>query len=417
MKTAIPFSIEQWKSLQHHIVSAFPYVTITEGQAQTYPYGQFEWFIAAAKTAITSWDKLPEHPDYLFGYLGYDIKNQLENLCSGNSQLIAFPECMVFEPEFLVGYANQELTVLIGELPVFKVTTCQFSTPNFGKPNPLTNEVNYQKNVDVIRDYIQQGEVYELNYCIGFRTKVQDFESPLDFWHFQSARNPMPFAAFVKCQHLNILSHSPERFLRRDGISLLSQPIKGTAKRNLEDKQADDLAAKALQTSIKERAENVMIVDLVRNDLARCSKLGTIKVPELFGIYSFKTVHQMISTISSELEPNTSFKDILKVTFPMGSMTGAPKIRAMQLIDTLENFQRGPFSGTIGYCLPNQKADWNVVIRSLFYNSESKELCWYAGGAITWDSHPAEEWAEVCLKTEAIVSALAAYGHILTETE
>lgn len=417
MKIAIPFSIEQWKSLQHYIVSAFPYVTITEGQAQTYPYGQFEWFIAASNTAITNWEKVTANADYLFGYLGYDIKNQLENLSSGNSQLIAFPECMVFEPDFLVGYANEELTVLIGELPVFKDTTFQFSTPNFGIPKPLTNEVNYQKNVDVIRDYIQQGEVYELNYCIGFRTKVQDFESPLDFWHFQSERNPMPFAAFVKCKHLNILSHSPERFLKRDGISLLSQPIKGTAKRNLGDKEADDLAAKTLQTSIKERAENVMIVDLVRNDLARCSKLGTIKVPELFGIYSFKTVHQMISTISSELKPNTSLKDILNVTFPMGSMTGAPKIRAMQLIDTLENFKRGPFSGTIGYCLPSLQADWNVVIRSLFYDSESQELCWYAGGAITWDSQPAEEWAEVCLKTEAILSALADYGHILRQTE
>lgn len=417
MKNVIPFSAAQWKSLQHQIVALYPYVTITEGQAQTYPYGQFRCFIAASTQAITTWDKVPANPDYLFGYLGYDIKNLLENLSSGNSQLIAFPECMVFEPEFLVSYSNEELTVLIGELPDLSTEAVLINKPSFGKAIPLTNQQDYQTKVESIRDYIKQGEVYELNYCIGFRTKVQDFESPLDFWHFQSERNPMPFAAFVKCKHLNILSHSPERFLKRDGISLLSQPIKGTAKRNLEDKEADELAAKTLQTSIKERAENVMIVDLVRNDLARCSKLGTIKVPELFGIYSFKTVHQMISTISSELEPQTSFKDILKVTFPMGSMTGAPKIRAMQLIDTLENFQRGPFSGTIGYSLPNQQADWNVVIRSLFYDSESQELCWYAGGAITWDSEPAEEWAEVCLKTEAIVSALAAYGHILTETE
>ena len=413
MPFEMSFTMEQWRMLQYTVVEYYPYVTITEGQTESYPYGQFQWFIAASSKAITKWEHIPSNPNYLFGYLGYDLKNHLEVLKSDNSQLIAFPECMVFEPEFLASYQDGKITFIIGELPSIINISVKLKSPTFQAPQSLTSQNDYVEKIKAIREYIMQGDVYELNYCIGFRTKAADFESPLDFWHFQSKRNPMPFAAFVKFEHLYISSHSPERFIKRKENRLISQPIKGTAKRNFQDAEADRLAANNLFTSIKERAENVMIVDLVRNDLARCSKLGTIKVPELFGIYSFKTVHQMISTITSEVKPETNFKEIVAACFPMGSMTGAPKIRAMQLIDELENFKRGPFSRTIGYCLPNQETDWNVVIRSLFYDSKSKELCWYAGGAITWDSDPLEEWEEACLKTEATVSALADYGHIL----
>ncbi|MFY8034815.1 MAG: hypothetical protein ACOVMN_09865, partial [Flexibacteraceae bacterium] len=180
------FTLEQWRTLQHTVVESYPYVTITEGQTESYPYGQFQWFIAASNTAITKWEQVLSEPNYLFGYLGYDLKNHLEDLNSANSQLIAFPECMVFEPEFLASYQDGKVTILIGELPSIIAAENNLKRPTFQSPKSLTSQSEYEEKVKAIREYIRQGEVYELNYCIGFRTKAEDFESPIDFWHFQS---------------------------------------------------------------------------------------------------------------------------------------------------------------------------------------------------------------------------------------
>jgi len=200
---------------------------------------------------------------------------------------------------------------------------------------------------------------------------------------------------------------SPERYLNKTGSQLVSQPIKGTAKRILNDEVADEKLKEDLHNSVKERAENMMIVDLVRNDLARCCKTGSVKVAELFGIYSFPQVHQMISTVSGVLRDDIPFTSAFKYTFPMGSMTGAPKYKVMQVIDEYEKSRRELFSGTVGYISPNGDFDFNVVIRSLFYNVASRYLSYQTGGAITWDSVAEQEWEELKLKAWALEKIFA----------
>jgi para-aminobenzoate synthetase component 1 len=194
-----------------------------------------------------------------------------------------------------------------------------------------------------------------------------------------------------------LLCASPERFIHRSGSKLISQPIKGTAKRGSTE-QSDELSKNHLATSEKEKAENVMIVDLVRNDLSKFAVKGTVLVDELFGVYTFPRVHQMISTVSCEIKKAVTFTQILRSAFPMGSMTGAPKVSAMNIIEEFENFKRGLFSGTVGYIQPDGDFDFNVVIRSILYDSESRTIAIPAGGAITNKSIPEEEFDEMVLK-------------------
>jgi para-aminobenzoate synthetase component 1 len=200
---------------------------------------------------------------------------------------------------------------------------------------------------------------------------------------------------------------SPERYLKKEGINILSQPIKGTSKRNIDNEEDDLLNITHLKTSEKERAENIMVVDLVRNDLSRICKEGTVKVDELCAVYSFPQVHQMISTISGILKDGIHWTDAIRQTFPMGSMTGVPKKKVMELIENYERSKRGLFSGSIGYVTPAGDFDFNVVIRSLLYNSTDKYLSFHTGSAITFSSDPETEYEECLLKAEAIKKALA----------
>jgi len=198
---------------------------------------------------------------------------------------------------------------------------------------------------------------------------------------------------------------SPERFIHKQNHEIISQPIKGTSKRGADPTQ-DELLKVALKNNQKEQAENVMIVDLVRNDLGKVAIPGTVNVDELCGIYTLKTVHQMISTISATLKENLLFSEIIKASFPMGSMTGAPKIRAMEIIEELEFFSRGLYSGSVGYISPDGNFDFNVVIRSILYNSTTKALLYPAGGAITANSDIAKEFEECLLKAKTMKDAL-----------
>jgi len=217
--------------------------------------------------------------------------------------------------------------------------------------------------------------------------------------------SPTPFANYFKINDHYIISATPERFLSRRGRKLISQPIKGTSSRN-SDFIKDTEQKEALYSNEKERAENVMIVDLVRNDLTKSAKQGTVRVEELFGVYSFKQVHQMISTVVCDLDENLSNAKIISNTFPMGSMTGAPKISAMQLAEKYESSKRGVYSGAVGYFAPNADFDFNVVIRTLLYNAKNKYLSFHVGSAITLDSDPEGEYEECLLKGKAIIDVL-----------
>jgi para-aminobenzoate synthetase component 1 len=206
----------------------------------------------------------------------------------------------------------------------------------------------------------------------------------------------------LEVDNVKICCQSPERFLRKEGEKVFSQPIKGTAKRS-DCREQDDLLKEELLDSPKEKAENLMIVDLVRNDLSRIARHGSVKVTELFGIQSFGTVHQMVSTVEALTEERDPVS-VIKACFPMGSMTGTPKISAMKAIEEYEDYKRGIYSGAIGYITPNGNFDFNVVIRTAIIKKD--EIFYSVGGAVTSDSIPANEWQETLIKARALLDTV-----------
>ncbi len=275
-------------------------------------------------------------------------------------------------------------------------------------PQSLVDENTYLKNFELLKKHIHQGDIYEINYCIPFLAKA-DLVNPYHLWQHLVTQQHMPFSIFFSYGDLHILSASPERFFTIQQKYILSQPMKGTLRRT--DKIDIEQEQFILKNNPKERSENVMIVDLVRNDLSRIASIGSVHVDELFGVYAFPSVHQMISSISAALKPEITFTDILEALFPMGSMTGAPKIRAMQLINEYEAASRGPFSGTLGYINPQGNMDCSVLIRSIFYHTKEKKLTFAAGSAITSQASGKEEYNECMLKASAIFEVLKSYPH------
>jgi para-aminobenzoate synthetase component 1 len=268
------------------------------------------------------------------------------------------------------------------------------------------SKTEYLTAVEAIREDILNGEVYELNLCQEFYAEAAVIEPVSTFLQLISA-SPTPFAGFYKWQDRYLLCASPERFLRQQHDLLLSQPIKGTIRRGATPAE-DEQLRQHLSQDEKERAENLMIVDLVRNDLARVAVTGSVQVSELFGLYSFRHVWQMISTVQARRRPECDLVDALRAAFPMGSMTGAPKIRAMQLIEHYEHSRRGLYSGSLGVVWPNGDFDFNVVIRSLQFNAATGYLSFQVGSAITYDSVPEQEYAECLLKATAMLEVLGA---------
>jgi para-aminobenzoate synthetase component 1 len=268
--------------------------------------------------------------------------------------------------------------------------------------------VSRERYLDIIRkllEHIRRGDCYEINYCQEFYAQdlVMD---PLQTWLQLTDLSPNPFSAFYRVGHSYLLCASPERFLARKGTRLISQPIKGTAPRDPENPERDHLLKEELRSSRKDRMENVMVVDLVRNDVSRVCREGTVVVSELYGIYGFPQVYQMISTIEGELRPEIRFGDILQACFPMGSMTGAPKHRVLELIRAFEDGPRGLFSGSVGYMTPGGDFDANVVIRSLLYDQSSGYLSYFTGSGITAGSTPESEYEECLLKGHAMYRML-----------
>jgi len=338
----------------------------------------------------------------IYGLLSYDLKNDVEKLSSNNKTFIDFPSVFFFEEDVSIEEQNQHL-VSSSSIDIDYVEPIY--TDKSSIQTSIVQHVSkdeYVRNVKAIQKHIIDGDVYEMNYCIPF--EVRGFSiNPIDLYFKLNTLSPNPFSGILKIDHLYILSASPERFLKREGNKIISQPIKGTIKKT-DNLEADK---SALLDSEKERAENVMIVDLVRNDLTKTAVTGSIKVEELFGIYTFPQLHQMISTVSSELDAKYGSIDVIKNAFPMGSMTGAPKVKAMELIEQYECFKRGAYSGSLGYINPNGDFDFNVLIRSIFIDTKTQKINFNVGSAITLDSNPEEEYEECLLKAKAILGVLS----------
>jgi para-aminobenzoate synthetase component 1 len=352
--------------------------------------------------------------DWLFGYLSYDLKNDSEDLQSNNFDGLDFPDLFFFQPKKLFLLKGNQVVIHYLNLCDDEVDE-DWDTILAWVPNatidssvvtvqPRISKESYVEKVTTFLDHLHRGDLYEANFCMEFYAENTTI-NPLDKFDKLNAISQTPFAVYFKNNQQFLLSATPERYLRKEGEQLISQPIKGTAKR-FQDKTEDEKSKLNLATDPKERAENIMITDLVRNDLSRTAQKGTVQVQELCGIYSFQQVHQMISTITSKLDNKFSNVDVLRMTFPMGSMTGAPKISAMKIIEELEVTKRGLYSGAIGYFSPNGDFDFNVVIRSILYNQDKKYLSFSVGSAITSLSNPENEYEECLLKAKAMHEVL-----------
>ncbi|MCH2034804.1 MAG: anthranilate synthase component I family protein [Tenacibaculum sp.] len=350
--------------------------------------------------------------DYLFGYLSYDLKNDRENLFSNNFDGLGFPDLYFFQPQKIIFIKGNE--VVLSYLRMVddeieddfqQIINGEFDIDDSNKSEGLKVKLRihkdeYREKVTKVIDHIKRGDIYEANFCQEFYVENAQI-NPIDTYRHLNRISQPPFATFFKNDELYLLSASPERYIRKEGCKIISQPIKGTAKRFVEPVE-DEKAVFDLARDEKERSENVMIVDLVRNDLSRTAKKGTVRVEELCKVYSFKQVHQLISTVVSEINDDVHPVDVIRDTFPMGSMTGAPKISAMEIIEELEETKRGLYSGSVGYFTPDGDFDFNVVIRSILYNEEKKYISYSVGGAITAKSTPDKEYEECLLKAKAM---------------
>lgn len=356
---------------------------------------------------------LENQKNWIFGHLSYDLKNSIEDLSSENSDEINFPDLFFFIPETILILTKNTLQIGVlnneaGDIYQQITSSPQKIENNTAKKLTLKSRFSkeeYLSAVHQIQQHIHRGDCYELNFCQEFFAEECVID-PLNIYQKLSELSPSPFAAFYKLENKFLMCSSPERYLKRSENKIYSQPIKGTSKRYLQNDEKDKMSKHELISSKKETSENVMVVDLVRNDLSKICIEGSVKAEELFGIYSFPQVHQMISTISGTLKENITFTDIIKATFPMGSMTGAPKKRVMELIEKYERTKRGLFSGAIGYIKPDGDFDFNVVIRSIFYDQTKKYISIQAGSAITAYSDAEKEYEECVIKIEAMKKAL-----------
>lgn len=383
-------------------------------------YNRFEWIAAIGAhhlvSPVTKYfeelkTEIQHNEDWLFGHLSYDLKNNLENLSTRNPDTLGFTGLLFFVPQVVVYARNEEVWVeslihpsveeFYKDLPEVENSIFKFSIQLEAK----TNKNEYLQKVESLKNQLQYGNIYEVNYCIEFSKYTKNF-APLEAFKKLNKSASAPFSAFYKNDEAHLICTSPERYIQKTGRKIISQPIKGTVRRDTNPETDAGLKVELFNNE-KERSENVMITDLVRNDLSHTAKRGSVQVDELFGIYTFNTVHQMISTVCSTLDDKYDFVDVLKTTFPMGSMTGAPKIKAMKLIDEHENFARNLYSGSVGYITPNGDFDFNVVIRSLFYNSNTHHLSARVGSAITIHCDAEKEYDECLLKAKNLFAAIS----------
>jgi len=355
--------------------------------------------------------------DWLFGYFSYDVKNGLEDLESNNYDNLDFANLHFFQPKKVIAlkgtmvefhYLETVAKDIPNDFKQLKTMDAEARPPIRNVPNgKLKMRIHkgaYHQKAERLLAHIQRGDVYEANLCQEFYIEQASID-PLNTFQRLNSLSEAPFSTYMKMGHRYLLCASPERYLRRQGQEVIAQPIKGTAARS-QDEKADRKNRNELATDEKERAENIMIVDLVRNDLSKQAVKGSVSVKELCEVYTFRQVHQMISTIACTLPEGTDSVDVIKNSFPMGSMTGAPKVSAMKLIEELEETKRGLYSGSVGYFKPNDDFDFNVVIRSILFNAKNKYVSFIVGSAFTAKSVPEKEFGECLLKAKAMRKAL-----------
>ncbi len=372
--------------------------------------GAFKYVAAGKASGLQKIDRFKtENHDWIFGHLSYDLKNEIEGLSSNNEDPVGFDNFYFFVPEFVFILSRETVTIGAGETidtkTVFDdITSIVPIEKIFPKPALKSNfsKEEYLETVKKLQEHILRGDCYEICFCQQFFAENVRVD-PVTVFEKLSDISPNPFSSFYRSGDKYLMCASPERFLKKINDTILSQPIKGTSKRS---NIADEAEKNLLKNNEKERAENIMIVDLVRNDLSKICLEGSVMVKEFLQIYSFPQVHQMISTITGKISENISLSEIFSATFPMGSMTGAPKKRVMELIEKYEKMKRGLFSGSVGYITPNGDFDFNVVIRSILYNETKQYLSIPAGSAITWKSDPEKEFEECAIKIEGMKKAL-----------
>lgn len=435
-RTEKAFKISYDEEFKYNILSwaqQFEEFVWLDSNDYSHQYSNFEAILAAdALTSlktdfIQAFENLKEYQsftnDWLFGYLTYDLKNDIEDLSSNNTDGIKFPDLFFFQPKKLIKIKNNEiifdyLKMVDDEIeedfrdicnaghPAIINESCTVNTLETGIKLRINKDQYYSK-VNKILEHIHRGDIYEANFCQEFYALNTEI-NPLQTYHKLNSISKPPFATFLKMGDKFLLSASPERYLKKEGEKIISQPIKGTAKR-ANTAFEDDLFRFSLENDPKERSENIMIVDLVRNDLSRIAKKGSVKVKELCQVYTFEQVHQMISTVEAEVKDHIHPVDVIKATFPMGSMTGAPKISAMKVIEAMEETKRGLYSGAAGYFKPSGDFDFNVIIRSILYNKTEKYVSYSVGSAITSKSIPEKEYEECLIKAKAMKQVLEGF--------
>lgn len=386
----------------------------------TSPYHSYDCLAGAGTSHVfqpghdffASLSRFESETDWIFGHFNYDLINNLEKRSHHKTGNTYFPDAFLFVPEIVILLNGETITIgvlygdaaqVLHEILQQKITTSKKYTAEF-KSRIAKDE--FTGIINKLKEHINYGDCYEINYCQEFYAE-NTFINPPDVYKQLTQISPNPFSCFYKLNDKYVLCASPERFLKKMGSQIISQPVKGTSARDIQNKQQDEINRSFLQSSEKDKRENVIVVDLVRNDLSKVCEAGTVTVDELYGIYSFPNVHQMISTISGKLKPGADFSKILEATFPMGSMTGAPKKRVMQLVEKYEYTKRGIYSGTIGYISPDKDFDFNVVIRSIVYNDDTGYISYHTGAGITCASDPYLEYEECLMKAAAVIKVFS----------
>ena len=435
MRTFYPFPITDIEAFKLQLLEISKQVKhfcyLDSNNYPNYPYSTFSSFfaidaidsISVNKNCLATLEQFQQkHEDWLFGFFNYDLKNEIEptnvethRMCLEKPDHLQNPLLHFFVPKYIVKIENDKVEIGIQNEADFlnfknlifksKVSNLKSQISNLkSQISNRTTKQDYISTIENIKQHIQRGDIYEMNFCQEFYAENATINA-VEVFKKLNKISKAPFSSFFKNEENYLMCASPERFLKRQNSTLISQPIKGTRKR-IQDKKQDNFIKQQLFFDEKERSENVMIVDLVRNDFSKIAIKNTVEVEELFGIYTFEQVHQMISTITCNIQQNLSVSDIMRSVFPMGSMTGAPKISAMQLIEKYEPTKRGLFSGAVGYITPKGNFDFNVVIRSIFYNEKAKYVSVQAGSAITIDCDAEKEYEECLLKAKAMFEAL-----------
>ena len=430
MRKQVSYSItntEKFKNALLNWSQQFHEIVWLDSNAHSNKYSSFDGLLAVdaltvkQTDAYSAFDDLKEYQqetkDWIFGYLSYDLKNDVERLSSSNFDGLNFPELYFFQPKKIISIQGDVLNFNYLNMVDDEIEEdYQDILEKLNEEEDIVTSENpirirmrifkdeYFRQVEQMLAHIQRGDIYEANLCQEFYIEEAEINACHTFKKLNEI-SKAPFATFMRLNDAYLLSASPERYIKKEGVKIISQPIKGTIKRSLDSLEDQELK-KALASDEKERAENIMIVDLVRNDLSKSAVKSSVVVEELCEIYSYDQVHQMVSTITAEVEAHKNPVDIIRETFPMGSMTGAPKVSAMKIIESLESFKRGLYSGAVGYFTPDGDFDFNVVIRSILYNASKKYVSYSVGGAITAKSIPEKEYEECLLKAKAMRQVL-----------